>query len=331
MNLKVTLFLLLLALTFSHVSIFAEEPDVSSPKYADIKNVSITLNDDVYKVLIEFYEDFPLKVDGELKAGVELYGRLYVDYDANASTGCNWPNEKGADYLAVFDLEKGNVLLWNGTAFVKAIDINVGYGKGVITLEIPSGYISEASKVKLWTKVTVSDETIRRAVRLSLAEGRYVELVPDMRENLPPWTDLRSIKVQYANGNKLYVALSFEGDAFLMINSSSFEALTEYMLFLDANGDRKVDYMLRSIRVLAKKPVVNLLIGGELYLWNESSKQWVLEDVYPGSLNGNTLVYTIFLPVKNLEKAVMIAQEPLRSSMIDFFPNGYFREEWYKG
>jgi len=76
----------------------------NGPGYADIKDITVRLKGDLTSLTVKFFEPLP--------TGISLVGRLYVDYDANASTGCNWPNEKGADYLAVFTQTEGALFEW---------------------------------------------------------------------------------------------------------------------------------------------------------------------------------------------------------------------------
>ncbi|OYT62551.1 MAG: hypothetical protein B6U69_01420 [Thermofilum sp. ex4484_15] len=310
---------LLASLLICNVSLADERDLLNGPDYADVKSVRLRRNE----ISIIMY--------GYIPGTSSLSGRLYIDSDSNVSTGCTWPFEKGADYLALFVKGGAKSFRWKGEKFLALANLSTSFSGNVIDIVLPPTLKLIKPRLKLWVTITVSDPFMPVVIGLNSLKTNYVTLLNDGVDQLPGWLDLMRISGKL-KGDVLWISLTYRSTPLPKLNGSSFDALAGLTIMIDGDGNPKTgfrgaEYALTLKRMYAKRPFLELSINGELDRWNGSN--WVFERTIPGSLVGNNLIYEIALRGLNLSKnAKLIIAGGSWAVLRDYFPNNYFLGGW---
>ena len=324
----ITAFLTLMVIMLFPIANALELDLIGGPGYADIKEVTLKAENNVSVISISLFESLP--------KGVSLIGRLYINSDLNPTTGSKWINERGADYLIVFTQKEGILFKWKKNRFERLRNVSVSSLGETIDIRVPSEFfLPKNSEIKLWIRTTIADPTIRSSIRLSALTVNYTTIVVDGVDNLPPWMDLMSVRGWLRK--TLRLLMIFRGEVMPVVNSSSIEVVSSYSLLIDSDGNPATgilgaEYSARLLRVLAKRPFLELMIAGELYKWNSTSKRFdILVSEFPGYVSGNLVAYSI--PLKDIKlgkEARIIIVEPPSVAITDYFPDGYLMGKWYR-
>ena len=319
------IFLTLVFLPIQTISV-SESDLINGPGYADVKDVFTEIKGNLTCVRVELFEPLP--------TGISLLGRLYVDSDSNSLTGSSWVNERGADCLIVFTQREGVLFRWKENRFERVRNLSVSFLGASILIEVPGKYVHKGSRVKLWVRTTTIDPTLRSSIRLTALTMNYTTILVDGVDNIPAWMDLLNVRGWLREGLRLLVI--FRGEAMPLIDSSSVEVMSSYSLMIDSDGDPKTgflgaEYKVRLLRLIARRPFLELMVVGELYRWNSTSKKFdVLISEFPGYISGNIAAYRIPLKEVKLDKSArLVIFESPSATITDYFPDNYFRRGWY--